>query len=76
MSNHGTYWVSYAGTAPVRTKARTLAGAKRAAVRHCIFIGQDMYVLRGESRERLEVVASRHADALDMSVRGRWQDVG
>jgi hypothetical protein len=70
------YFVSYSNTSPVATRAKTLAGAKRAAARHCIFQGQDEFVFTGSDADNLTLVAARYNDPIDMSARGKWQDVG
>jgi hypothetical protein len=64
------YTVSYAGTAPVAVKAKTLAGAKRAASANCPFQGQTLKVFRDGN-----LVAIRAADPIDMNNTGEWENV-
>lgn len=56
------------------TKAATFASAKRAAVRAQMFQGTDAWV-GVQIGDRIEPVAVKRADRLNMSVRGAWVEI-
>ena len=67
------YFVNYASTTPVPTNATTLASAKRAANRNCIFQGQTIRVFEGSDAETAVEVARCEADPINMNIRHGWQ---
>ena len=56
------------------TKARTLAGAKRAARKMQRFYGTNLLIATPKVDGSPRVVSVLDVDALDMSDRGRWID--
>lgn len=66
------YFVNYASTKLVSTNATTLASAKRAASRNCIFQGQTICVFKGNGAENAIEVARRSADPINMNDKGKW----
>ncbi len=68
------FYVNYGSTRPVATRARTLAGAKKAAQRNCPFIGQTIRVFAGASIDNAELVAYLHNDPINMNIHGAWKD--
>lgn len=66
------YFVNYAQTKMVSTAANTLASAKRAAQRNCIFQGQTLRIFEGPDAETAIEVACREADPINMSAAGKW----
>ena len=70
------YMISEANYPWVSTKARTLAGAKRAANRAQTFQGTDLFVGIKRDEFSVDVVAKKlRRDALDMRAAGGWQDI-
>jgi hypothetical protein len=66
------YFFNYASTKLVSTNATTLASAKRAAARNCIFQGQTTRVFEGSDAETAIEVARREADPINMNKVGKW----
>lgn len=61
------YFVSYDYVKPTPTKATTLAGAKRAAARRCIFQNVTLRVFVGSNVETAVEIATKPA-----APRGTW----
>ena len=70
-----TYYVSYEGTKPVHTNAKTLAGAKRLASQFCIYQGVSLYVHEKGEYGDFVTVAAKYADPLNMNKVQPWQDL-
>ena len=70
------YYVSNSNARPIATGATTLAGAKRAAVANCCFHGQTLWVeQKSPYNGRLFAVAVKRDNPINMSGRGKWEDV-
>lgn len=70
------YFVNYANTQLVPVvNAKTLAAAKRAATRNCIFQAQTVNVFEGETEDSAVLVAYRNADPINANSKGKWVEV-
>ena len=70
------YYVSYSNARPIATGATTLASAKRAATSNCCFQGQTLWVeQKSPYNGKLFAVAVKRDDPINMSGRGKWEDV-
>ncbi|MCD9005207.1 hypothetical protein LDO31_02960 [Luteimonas sp. XNQY3] len=72
--NNAIYFIREAQGNWTACSAQTIGAAKRAAVRGKIFQGTDAWVGRAIG-SRIEPIAVKRADALNMSAKGRWVEL-